>query len=403
MVEALQLDVAPGVQQHLLAARASTVHRLLGARPDSASRFRHHRHHRLPHDVIVVDETSMVPLSLMARLVEAVRPDARLVLVGDPEQLASVEAGAVLGDIVGPALDGLRMTTATRGLLTRIAGSAPAAVAPPAASEVGDSVVVLRANYRFAGPLADLAEAVRRGDADGAMRALSSGQPALRWVELDDAVDWEGPAVNAALEPVRSAAIATGAALFAAAVDRDGEAALAALAGFRVLCAHRHGPGGVSSWTQRIEDWLSSSLPEFAPGSTWYLGRPVMVTANDYGLRLFNGDTGVVVGREDGGVTVAFRRGGAPVSISPARLSSVDTVYAMTVHKAQGSEFTEVAVVLPGSASAVLTRQLLYTAVTRARERLVLTGSEQAIRAALGRPIARASGLIERLWGSGAE
>ena len=270
-------------------------------------------------------------------------------------------------------------------MLTRIAGSAPAAMPAGGAAAgpgVGDSVVVLRANYRFRGPLADFAEAVRGGDADGAMRALSAGDPALRWVEVDEAADWDDPAVTAALEPVRAAVTAMGAALWAAAAAGDGEDALAALAGFRVLCAHRRGPGGVSSWTQRIEDWLSSSLPGSRPGSTWYLGRPVMVTANDYGLRLFNGDTGVVVGREDGGVTVAFRRGGALVSISPARLASVDTVYATTVHKAQGSEFTEVAVVLPGSTSAVLTRQLLYTAVTRARERLILTGSEQAIRAA---------------------
>ena len=123
-----------------------------------------------------------------------------------------------------------------------------------------------------------------------------------------------------------------------------------------------------------------------------------MVTANDYGLRLFNGDTGAVVARAEGGVAVIFRRGGLLVPVSPARLSSVDTVFAMTVHKAQGSEFARVAVMLPPAASAVLTRQLLYTAVTRAREDLILAGSEQAIRAAVARPIARASGLTRRLW-----
>lgn len=396
--EAVRIDVTPAVRQYVLSVRAATLHRLLGARPDSASRFRHHRHHRLPHDVVVVDETSMVALSLMARLVDAVRPDARLVLVGDPEQLASVEAGAVLGDIAGPALDGLHMTAAAQSQLERIVGTAPDIAAPPARAGVGDSVVVLRANYRFHGPLADLAEAVRGGDGDGTVRLLSSGDPALRWVELDDEVDWAATAVSPALEPIRVAVTASGAALYEAATEGNGEAALDALARFRVLCAHRQGPGGVASWTPRIEDWLSSLLPGFSPGSVWYLGRPVMVTANDYGLRLFNGDTGVVVAREDGGVTVVFRRGGALVSISPARLSSVDTVFAMTVHKAQGSEFEQVAVVLPRSSSAVLTRQLLYTAVTRAQERLVLAGSEQAVRAAVSRPIARASGLAERLW-----
>jgi len=166
-----------------------------------------------------------------------------------------------------------------------------------------------------------------------------------------------------------------------------------------VLCAHRHGPSGVSTWTRRIEDWLAASLPEFATGIPWYLGRPVMVTANDYGLRLFNGDTGVVVARDDGEVTVAFRRAGSLVRVSPARLATADTVFAMTVHKAQGSEFRNVAVVLPGSSSAVLTRQLLYTAITRAQEGLVVAGSETAVRAAVSRPIARASGLTERIWG----
>jgi exodeoxyribonuclease V alpha subunit len=158
----------------------------------------------------------------------------------------------------------------------------------------------------------------------------------------------------------------------------------------------------VSSWTRRVEDWLSASLPEFTTGTTWYLGRPVMVTVNDYGLRLFNGDTGVVVAREEGGVTVAFRRAGSLVTVSPARLLAADTVFAMTVHKAQGSEFRQVAVMLPPSTSAVLTRQLLYTAITRAQEGLSLVGSEAAVRMALSRPIARASGLTGWLWGQDA-
>jgi exodeoxyribonuclease V alpha subunit len=402
--EALRLDLAPPVRQRLLSVRASTLHRLLGARPDSASRFRHHHLHRLPHDVIIVDETSMVSLSLMARLVEAVRSDARLVLVGDPEQLASVEAGAVLGDIAGPSLAGLRMTPAASAQLQRITGVVPSAPVGPAQTAVpgvGDSVVVLRANYRFRGILAELADTVRNGDGDRAVALLSSGDPSLRWAKVDDAVDWAGPPAAPALEPIRAAAIALGAALLEAATARNGEGALDSLARFRVLCAHRHGPTGVSSWTDRIEGWLSAAVPDFVTGNAWYLGRPVMVTANDYGLRLFNGDTGVVLAREDCGVTVAFRQGGSLVAISPARLSSVQTVFAMTVHKAQGSEFSRAAVVLPASTSAVLTRQLLYTAVTRAQDGLLLVGSEQAIRAAVSRPVARASGLTDRLWGSG--
>jgi exodeoxyribonuclease V alpha subunit len=396
--EAQRIEVSPHVRDRLLAVSASTLHRLLGRRPDSASRFRHDRHNHLPHDVIIIDETSMVALSMMARLTEAVRADARLILVGDPEQLASVEAGAVLGDIVGPSLTGLRMTGAGAGRLGRLTGVAPATTAPPAGTRMGDNIVVLRSNYRFTGPLADLAGAIRAGDGDRVVEVLSSGAPDVRWLELDEGEDAVTFAESPLLEPVRAAVTASGAALFEAAVAGDGEAALDALAGFRVLCAHRRGPAGVSSWTERIEDWLSASVEGFATGGTWYLGRPVIVTANDYSLRLFNGDTGAVVARDDGGVAAAFRRGGSVVSISPSRLSAVDTVYAMTVHKAQGSEFRQVAVVLPPSASPALTRELVYTAVTRARQGLMLAGSEASIRVAVSRPIARASGLTRRLW-----
>jgi exodeoxyribonuclease V alpha subunit len=386
------------VRDRLLSVSASTLHRLLGRRPDSTSRFRHDRRNRLPHDVIIIDETSMVALSMMARLTEAVRPDARLLLVGDPEQLASVEAGAVLGDIVGPSLTGLRMTDATGARLGRLTGAIPKTTAPPAGTRMGDRIVVLRSNYRFTGPLAELAGAIRAGDADRAVEVLSSGAPGVLWLELDEGEDVAAFAESPLLEPVRAAVTATGAALFQAAVAGDGEAALDALGRFRVLCAHRRGPAGVSSWTQRIEDWLSASVEGFAAGGMWYLGRPVIVTANDYSLRLFNGDTGAVVAREDGGVAAAFRRGGSVVSISPSRLSAVETVYAMTVHKAQGSEFRQVAVLLPPSSSPALTRELVYTAVTRARQGLILAGSEASVRAAVSRPIARASGLTRRLW-----
>jgi exodeoxyribonuclease V alpha subunit len=376
--DAPRLDVGPDVRARLLATRASTLHRLLGRLPDSSSRFRYDRHNRLPHDVLVVDETSMVSLSLMARLVEAVRVDARLILVGDPEQLASVEAGAVLGDIVGPAQT----------------------AAPPGGPPVGDGIVVLRSNYRFTGCLADLAGAIRQGDGDRVIQVLSSGEPAVRWLAVDDDIDPARLADTAGLEPVRAAATATGLALVEAAAAGDGGAALAALNDFRVLCAHRRGPAGVGAWTPRIEEWLGAALDGFDATPAWYLGRPVIVTANDYSLRLFNGDTGVVVARPDGGFGVIFRRGDALISVSPSRLAAVDTVFAMTVHKAQGSEFRSVAILLPPPSSPVLSRELLYTAVTRAQEQVLVAGSEASLRAAVARPIARASGLTARLWGA---
>jgi len=156
---------------------------------------------------------------------------------------------------------------------------------------------------------------------------------------------------------------------------------------------------GRPGYQARIEAWLAEAIPGFGEGGAWYPGRPLLVTENDYALRLHNGDTGVVVATPDGRVTAAFERQGEPAGFRPSRLGAVDTVYAMTVHKAQGSQFAAAAVLLPDPSSQILTRELLYTAVTRVRERLVLVGTEETVRAAVARPVARASGLRWRLWG----
>jgi exodeoxyribonuclease V alpha subunit len=360
--EAAGLDVSDAVRAQLLEASASTLHRLLGWRPGSHSRFRHHRGNRLPHDVVIVDETSMVSLSLMARLVEAVRPQARLVLVGDPGQLTSIEAGAVLGDIVGPADD-----------------------AP--------GIVVLDRVHRFGGAIASLAEAIRRGDADATIEALSDAPGEITWLPVD-------PDAPGAPAPVHDGAVTAARAVIEAARNGDAREALAALASFRVLCAHRRGPYGVETWTDRIERWLATEVEGFGAEGQWYVGRPLLVTENDYGLRLYNGDTGVVVATAQGRVSAAFERRGEVVEFSPSRLAAVDSVYAMTVHKSQGSQFDAAAVLLPDPTSHILTRELLYTAVTRARERLILAGTEESVRVAVSRPVARASGLRWRLWGN---
>jgi exodeoxyribonuclease V alpha subunit len=352
--EAGRMDVSDAVRARLLALDASTLHRLLGWKPGTHSRFRHQRGNRLPHDAVIVDETSMVPLSLMARLVEAVRSDARLILVGDPGQLTSIEAGAVLGDIVGPA-------------------------------EPGRGIVVLERGHRFGGAISRVAEAVRDGDADAVLEALG----AVGWV-AEPAGDDE------ALAAVRDGAVECARAVTAAARAGDGAAAIAALGGFRVLCAHRRGPYGVSTWTARIEEWLAEAIEGFGGGGDWYVGRPLLVTENDYALGLYNGDTGVVLA--DG--SAAFERQGRLHRVSPTRLAAVDTVYAMTVHKSQGSQFDTAAVILPDATSPLLTRELLYTAVTRARRELIVVGAEEAIGAAVARPVARASGLRRRLWGA---
>ena len=392
--EAAVLDLDGGIRERLLALDASTLHRLLGWRPDSHSRFRHRRGNRLPHDVVIVDETSMVSLSLMARLVEAVRTESRLILVGDPGQLTSIEAGAVLGDIVGPVTDGPLMSAATRKLLGAATGRAVAGADPPSGTTVGDGIVVLDRVHRFGGGIARLAEAIRRGDADAAIDTLAHGAD-------DDDVVWLGLDVaEAAPAPVREAAVAAGRSVFEAARDGGTVAAIEALGAFRILCAHRQGPHGVAAWTGQVEGWLAAAVDGFAADGRWYVGRPLLVTANDYELRLYNGDTGVVVQSSPTRVTAAFERRGGLIEFSPARLGAAETAYAMTIHKSQGSQFDTAAVLLPAPTARILTRELLYTAVTRARRRLILVGGEAAIRAAVARPVARASGLRRRLWGS---
>lgn len=349
--EAVQLEVGrlSAVDQDRMASlRATTLHRLLGNKPGTSTRFRHHRDNRLPHDVIVVDETSMVSLTMMARLLEAVRPDARLLLVGDPDQLASVDAGAVLADLV----DGL-----------------------------GDAgVVELKTAHRFGEAIGAFAHAVRVGDADVAVKLLRAGSESIEWIDTDSPSEHLRPTLVERAARMREAAILG-----------DAEAALTILNGHRLLCAHRHGPFGVTQWNRQVERWLSDKTGQ-SMWSPWYAGRPVLVTANDYGLRIYNGDTGVVVASPDG-----LRAHIGSVHFATSRLSEVDTMHAMTIHKSQGSQADEVTVLLPPEESRLLTRELFYTAVTRARTKVRVVGPESSVRAAIGRRALRASGLARRL------
>ena len=363
--ETARLPVDAEIRELLLGLRASTLHRLLGWRPGSHSRFAHNRGNRLPHDVVIVDETSMVSLSLMARLVEAVRPDARLILVGDPGQLASIEAGVVLADIVGPAED------------------------PEATSRMG--IVVLDRVHRYGGAIARVADAIRGGDGDATIAALRAAPGEVTWLAAD--------VLESDLELVRERVVAAGLAVTRSARAGDGSEALTALSRFRLLCAHRRGPYGVSDWTTRVQGWLAEELADLDLEQRDYVGRPLLVTENNYELGLYNGDTGVIVQGASGRPSAVFERGRELLGFSPLRLGAVETVYAMTIHKSQGSQFDTVAVVLPAASSRILTRELLYTAVTRARRELILVGTEEAVRRAVARPVARASGLRERLWG----
>ncbi len=358
--EARRLDTSEAVRAALLATPTSTLHRLLGWRPGSHSRFRHDGANQLPHNVVIVDECSMVSLSLMARLLDAVRPTARLVLVGDPRQLASVEAGAVLGDIVASPLPG---------------------------------IVELRRVHRFGGGIATVAAAIESGDADALVHALRTAGDDVDWLEVAADAD---PTAAPELADVRGAVVGTARSVVAAATEGDTPGALTALSEVQVLCAHRRGPAGAAKWRTEIERWLRSTIPGYGAGA-WYPGRPLIVTENDYALGVFNGDTGVVVDVGDGHLRAVFERRGEPLFVRPTRLAAVDSLYAITIHKAQGSQFGHVIVRLPQATSPILTRELLYTAVTRAQHHLTVLGTEDAVRAAVARPVARASGLTDAL------
>jgi exodeoxyribonuclease V alpha subunit len=354
---------------------ATTLHRLLGWRPGGGSRFRHDRDNRLPYDVVVVDEASMVSLTLMARLIEALRDDARLILVGDPYQLASVEAGAVLGDLVRrrPPSD----ASATDAL----------AVVDRDLADLSDDelelartcgVVTLTRVHRHGGAIKALADAIKAGDSEAVLGILRRGD-AVKFVE-----DHE-------LSDIRSDVVSAGLDLLHASLDGRPMDALDALQRHRLLCAHREGPFGVSHWSRQIEDWLRQARADYGRGGLWYLGRPLLVTGNDAELRLFNGDTGVVVDLD--GPTAVFPAGEGYRPVPTHRLSEVSTVHAMSVHKSQGSQFGTVTLVLPEPTSPLLTRELLYTAVTRAQHAVRVIGTEESVRAAVARRIQRASGL----------
>jgi len=357
--EAVQLEVErlePADREALAGLQATTLHRLLGSRPDTSARFRHNRGNRLPHDVIVVDEASMASLTMVARLLEAVRPGARLILVGDPDQLPSVEAGAVLADLV----DGLGET----------------------------KIAALKTSHRFGESIGELASAIRSGGADSVIEVLRTGGEHIEWIETDQ------PAQH-----LRKVLLPHALRLREAAILGDAEEALRTLADHRLLCAHRRGPFGVRYWNRQVEQWLVEETGE-PIWSPWYVGRPVLVTANDYGLQLYNGDTGVTVVRD--GALRAVIAGSGRQDFATSRLSDVDTMHAMTIHKSQGSQAEEVTVLLPPDDSRLLSRELLYTGVTRAKSHVRLIGSETSVRAAIARRVVRASGLVRR-FGTGAE
>ncbi len=336
----------PDVLKDSVPREVSTLHRLLGARPDTTA-LAYHPDRPLPYDLVVVDEASMVDLALMSKLVQALPPQGSLVLLGDRDQLASVEAGSVLADLC----DG----------------------AP-------DHVWRLRQAHRFEQHLAGLARAIQGGDFERVLELLGEDRLAVCQDSL-----WQ--AVEEGYRPYWEAVVGGG----------EPEVVHQAFARFQVLCAHRRGPLGA--------DWLNDALEQRwrrqgkIQGGAYYPGRPLLILENVPDLHLFNGDVGICLLDDQGRVSVHFEDGRR---LPPARLPGHQTVFAMTVHKSQGSEFDRVLLVLPPQPSEVLSQELVYTALTRARRRVQCWGPEPVLRQAVARKVRRSGGLCPKLRDSAA-
>jgi exodeoxyribonuclease V alpha subunit len=391
----------PDALRSRLPSASSTIHRLLGGLPHGV--FRHHAGNELPIDVLVVDEASMLDLALAVHLIEAVPADARIILLGDKDQLAAVESGAVFSELgARPTFSAARIQ-----VLARFAGVPEQALQGPprqapypdarAGAHLEDSVIWLRRNYRFASgsDIGLLATDINDGNAAGVLERL--GQAA------DSSLVWFKDGGSVPSQQIIHA-IQSGYAGYVEAVRtqaNDAGAITAAFARFRVLCAVRGGPWGIHGINREISAQVRRVLQHPQdPGlrSEWYPGRPVMVIRNDPVLKLFNGDIGIVLPDAHAALQVWFAdENGGFRPIAPVRLPDHETAYAMTVHKSQGSEFESVLLVLPAEKSRVLTRELLYTAATRARERLTIVASANILTGTIETATQRLTGLSARL------
>ncbi len=376
---------------------AQTIHRMLIPIPGTPS-FRYDKNNPLPADIVIVDEASMIDLALLSKLATALPARAHLVLIGDKDQLASVEAGAVLGDICDRGrrhgFSAAFCQTARQVIRTQLVAGRN-----EKSGGVQDCIVNLVRSYRFddQGGIGALSRAVNRGDADEALKLMESAD--------DSSITWRTVSTIRDLQRELGVRIVRGYRDYLSTGDEL--QALKRFNRFRVLCAVNRGPWGVEALNRIAEEALRRE-GLITPGDNryhgrWYVGRPILVTANDYGLGVFNGDIGLTAHTANGDtapLVVNFTDPEGHVrGIPTARLSGIETVYAMTIHKSQGSEFDRVHVVLPDTDSAVLTRELIYTAITRARSRVTVWGQQKSLEKALSRKIVRRSGLREALWG----
>lgn len=365
---------------------AITLHQLMGARRNT-SRFEHNKENPLSRDVVVIDEVSMVDQTLMSRLMEALLADTRLILLGDKDQLASVEAGSVLGNIC--MLSENEFSTKTAGWLEALSLKLPADVTVMQPKLLTDYITLLTKSYRFkeGSGIARLAGSVNRGEADTSMALLTSEKhPEISLTDSRDSSDFK--------ELIREKA------------DRyfsqlnhcsSAEEAFEILQDFRILAAHRKGPRGIRHLNQLVEQILNSRgiIPKY---QQWYKGKPVIVNVNDYSLGLYNGDTGICWPNNDGSLRVYFQHDNSIREVAPSRLPDHNKAYALTVHKSQGSEFNNILLVLPSGSSKVVSRELIYTAITRARNTVDILAPEGILKQGIQKKLQRTSGLSDRLW-----
>ena len=375
----------------------STIHRLL--QPISGTPyFRYDSHNLLAADIVVVDEASMVDLALMSKLLQAIEPDARLLIVGDKDQLASVEAGSVLGDICNRQVihgfsDGfLEQIEAISGISTENFTRMP-----DTDSALQDCICLLQTNYRFSSHsgIGGLSRAINHGEIEKCLALLKKpSETAVEWVAINTPNDLNRQLAEVIIAGYRKYL-----------TIRDPVLAMDAFSGFKILCALKIGPYGAKSVNHLAEQILGrEKLIGDHPGGShpWYRGRPVMITRNDYTLGLYNGDIGITLpdpGASDNQLHVYFQdTSGGARRFPPHRLPEHETVYAMTVHKSQGSEFDRVILILPDKDYPLMTRELIYTGLTRARQKVSVWGTEPVLTTAISRKIERSSGLCEALW-----
>ena len=364
----LSAKASPEVIARVQESPSITIHRLLGYSPvRRTGRFQYNHENPLPYDLVIIDEASMLSLSLMHRLIDALHPTAELFLVGDPEQLASVDAGTVLADIsLAAKKEGTDLYRCTERLTSQ---------------------------YRYAvgSPIEQVVKAVQSGDADQVIDLLRShrnSEGVVSWIDPSSKAQEDLDAFeNVGLEVKRHALK-----VVELAGSSQYEKALETLGQLQLLCASRVGQLGIAGWNRTVNKWIGT-----ATRKQWFVGRPVLITKNDHGNNLYNGDVGVVCSDKNGEVRVVFDGLVAPREFPTVRLPEVETVHALTIHKSQGSEYQHAIVVLPTGRSRLLTRELLYTGVSRAREQLTIVASESALRTAVNTVVIRASGLADRL------